>query len=113
MLKVDESTRVWLVLGKTDMRKAINGLSDIVANRLKLQAMSGHYFVFCGRGRDTIKILYWDKNGYCIWYKRLEAERFRWPRNEVEAQAISGEELRWLLSGLDIRQAHQRQVFSH
>jgi transposase len=113
MLRIDEGTRVWLVLGKTDMRKAINGLSDIVANRLKLPAMSGHYFVFCGRRRNTIKILYWENNGYCIWYKRLEAERFRWPRNELEAQAISGEELRWLLSGLDIRQAHQRQLFPH
>jgi hypothetical protein len=49
MLKLEEQARVWLVLGKTDMRKSINGLSDLVANELKLDAMSGQYFVFCGR----------------------------------------------------------------
>jgi transposase len=112
MLKLDEQARVWLVLGKTDMRKAINGLSDIVANQLRLEAMSGQYFVFCGRRRDTLKILYWDRNGYCLWLKRLESDRFRWPRTEEEAQAISGVQLGWLLSGLDIGQAHQRRLFS-
>ena len=59
MLKLEEQARVWLVLGKTDMRKSINGLSDLVANELKLDAMSGQYFVFCGRHRNTLKILYW------------------------------------------------------
>jgi transposase len=112
MLKLDEHTRVWLILGKTDMRKSINGLSDIVANQLGLDALSGQYFVFCGRRRNTLKIIYWDRNGYALWYKRLEVDRFRWPRNEDEAQAITGEQLGWLLSGLDIGQAHQRRLFS-
>ena len=112
MLKLEEQARVWLVLGRTDMRKSINGLSDTVVNQLKLDAMSGQYFVFCGRRRNTMKILYWDRNGYCIWYKRLEIDKFRWPRNENEALAITGEQLGWLLSGLDIRQAHQRRLFS-
>ena len=112
MLRLEEQARVWLVLGKTDMRKSINGLSDMVANELKLDAMSGQYFVFCGRKRNTMKILYWDKNGYCLWYKKLELDRFRWPRTANEAQAITGEQLGWLLSGLDIGQAHQRRLFS-
>jgi len=64
MLRVDEQARVWLVLGRIDMRKSINGLSDTVANQLKLDVMSGQYFVFCGRKRNTLKILYWDRNGY-------------------------------------------------
>ena len=112
MLRLDEQARVWLILGRTDMRKSINGLSDMVANQLKLDALSGQYFVFCGRKRNTMKILYWDRNGYVVWYKRLEIDRFRWPRNESEAQAITGEQLGWLLSGLDINQAHQRRLFS-
>lgn len=112
MLGLDERSRVWLVLGKTDMRKSINGLSDAVANQLKLDPMSGQYFVFCGRTRDRMKILYWDRNGYALWYKRLEADRFRWPRDENEARAITGEQLEWLLSGLDIAQAHRAIVFS-
>lgn len=94
------------------MRKSINGLSDIVANQLMLEAMSGQYFVFCGRQHRTIKILYYDKNGYALWYKRLELDRFRWPRTEQEAKAITGEQLGWLLSGLDIEQAHQTRRFS-
>jgi transposase len=109
MLRFDNQTRVWLILGRTDMRKAINGLSDIVANQLKLSALSGQYFVFCGRRRNTLKILYWDNNGYCLWYKKLERDRFRWPRTEHEARAITGEQLGWLLSGLDIGQAHERR----
>ena len=112
MLRLDEHARVWLILGRTDMRKSINGLSDMVANQLKLDALSGQYFVFCGRKRNTMKILYWDRNGYVVWYKRLEVDRFRWPRTESEAQAISGEQMGWLLSGLDINQAHQRRLFS-
>ena len=107
MLELDEGARVWLVLGRTDMRKSINGLSGVVTNQLKLDPLSGQYFVFCGRKRNTLKILYWDRNGYVVWYKRLEVDRFRWPRNESEAQAITGEQLKWLLSGLDIGQAHQ------
>lgn len=111
MLRLEEGARVWLILGRTDMRKSINGLSDIAANQLGLDAMNGQFFVFCGRKRDTMKILYWDKNGFAIWYKRLESDRFRWPRTEQEAQAISGEQLVWLLSGLDIGQAHQVRQF--
>jgi transposase len=113
MLRIDEQTRVWLILGKTDMRKGINGLSDIVANKLHLAALSGQYFVFCGRKRDTLKIIYWDRNGYCLWIKRLETDRFIWPRTEIEAQAVSGEQLGWLLSGLDIGKAHRRKSFVH
>jgi transposase len=110
MLRIDEQTRVWLILGKTDMRKGINGLSDIVANKLHLDVMSGQYFVFCGRRHDTMKIIYWDRNSFCLWIKRLENDRFIWPKNESEAQAINGEQLGWLLSGLDIRTAHQRKL---
>ena len=112
MLALDKNSRVWLVLGKTDMRKAINGLSAIVSQELSLDPLAGEYFVFCGRKRNTIKILYWDRNGYCIWSKRLEEDRFRWPKTTSEAQAISGEQLLWLLSGLDLSQAHPVRRYS-
>jgi len=112
MFKLDPGAKVWLILGKTDMRKAINGLSGIVANRLSLNPMSGHYFVFAGKTRSTIKVLYWDRNGYSLWYKRLEADRFRWPRTSDEARAISGEQLQWLLCGLDWDDAHPVRNYS-
>lgn len=107
MFRLEEAARVWLVLGKTDMRKAINGLSAIVASELGLDPMSGQYFVFCGRRKDVLKILYYDRNGYALWQKRLEEDHFRWPRSGEEARAITGEELGWLLLGLDMEQAYR------
>jgi transposase len=107
MFKPENSNQVWLVLGKTDMRKSINGLAALVHNQLKLNPLNGQLYVFCGRHRDRLKILYWDHSGYALWYKRLERDRFCWPRTEQEAQAITGEQLAWLLSGLDISRAHR------
>ena len=66
--------KVYLALGYTDMRKAINGLSIIVED-LNLDPFSGHLFVFCNRRRKILKILYWDTNGFCLWQKRLEKDR--------------------------------------
>ena len=112
MFTIESTARVWIIPGKTDMRKAVNGLSGIVAHQLELDPMSGQYFVFCGRKRDIIKILYWDRNGYGLWYKRLEEDRFLWPRTAEEARAISGEQLNWLLSGLDWEKAHPARRYS-
>lgn len=100
--------RVYIATGITDMRKSINGLSILVADQLELDPLSGSLFAFCNRKRDIIKILYWDSNGFCLWHKRLERDRFRWPQTAGEVLAIQGHELAWLLDGLslDQRQAH-------
>jgi transposase len=63
--------KVLLAVGVTDMRKSINGLSILVAEQLELDPLSGHLFAFCNRKRDIVKILYWDRNGFCLWQKRL------------------------------------------
>ena len=102
MLPVLPEVKVYLALGITDMRKAINGLSIIVEERMELDPFSGHLFVFCNRRRTILKILYWDRNGFCLWHKRLEHDRFRWPKTESQVPEISSRELRWLLEGLDI-----------
>ena len=114
MNAVPGSAQVFLVLGATDMRKAIDGLSVIVADRLTLDPLSGGYFVFCNRDRTIIKALYWDRNGFCLWQKRLERDRFHWPASEAEVMAIGGRELSWLLEGLDLRQAqgHRSAYYS-
>ena len=101
MLGIDGALRVFVVLGATDMRKAINGLSIMVADHLDLDVFSGHLFVFCNRSRSIIKVLYWDLNGFCLWQKRLERHRFAWPRSREEVLELSHRELRWLLDGLD------------
>ena len=63
------ATKVFLVLGTTDMRKAIDGLSLVVASQLDRDAFSGHLYAFCNRDRTIVKILYWDRNGFCLWQK--------------------------------------------
>lgn len=95
--------RVYLATGATDMRKAISGLSILVGERLKLDPFSGHLFAFCNYRRTMVKILYWDRNGFCLWQKRLEKERFYWPATEEEVEEIRSQQLRWLLDGLDLR----------
>jgi transposase len=98
--------KVYLGLGATDMRKSIDSLSVLVSEHLNQNPFSGHFFVFCNRGRTILKILYWDRNGFCLWHKRLEKDKFRWPEYRSEVHEISDRELRWLLEGLDIEQAH-------
>ena len=93
--------KVYLVLGTTDMRKAINGLSLLVADQLAMDAFCGHLFAFCNRDRSIVKILYWDNNGFCLWQKRLERHRFNWPRSPKEVLELTPRELDWLLEGLD------------
>lgn len=106
--------KVYVVLGVTDMRKAINGLSLLVADHLQRDVFSGHLYVFCNRGRNIIKILYWDRNGFCLWQKRLEKHRFYWPESAEEVLELGHRELNWLLEGLDPLQVrgHPRLGYS-
>ena len=102
--------KVYLALGGTDMRKSINGLSIMVEEQFELDPFSGSLFVFCGRNRKTMKILYWDRNGFCLWHKRLEKDRFKWPDEGGDKMQIEQRELMWLLEGLEMEQmgAHKR-----
>lgn len=112
MLDLSKQFSVFLYLGKVDMRKSINGLSIIVETVMKQSPLSGSLFVFCNKRRITLKILYWDKNGFCLWLKRLETEKFPWPKNMDEVKEITAEELSWLLKGLDFRKAHKAVTYS-
>jgi len=101
---------IYLVSGITDMRKSIDGLSLIVADVLDMDPFSEAWFIFCNRGRDKIKILFWDTNGFWLYYRRLEKGRFKWPKpNKSGHVAISRQQLQWLLSGLNLEhpKAHQ------
>jgi transposase len=104
--------RVFLAVGHTDMRKAINGLSIMVEQAMALNPFSGDLFVFCNRARTIIKILYWDRNGFCLWHKRLEKHRFKWPMVPDEVVTIGASQLNWLLAGLDFTSAHEQLYYS-
>lgn len=111
MLQKNPSS-IYIAIEATDMRKSINGLTQIVQDEFDLELFSGNYFAFCNKRRDLVKILYWDENGFCIWLKRLESDRFCWPESEQEVLEVSNSALEWLLHGLDVQQAHQRLNFT-
>ena len=113
MISAPSHTRVFLALGSTDMRKAINGLSMLVEGAMELDPFSGHLFVFCNRSRTIVKILYWECNGFCLWQKRLEKHRFHWPTRREEVMEIRARELGFLLEGLDIGSVHPHKSLKY
>ena len=70
-------------------------------------------FMFCGRKKDLVKILYWDGNGFCIWQKRLEKGNFPWPQSQDAVIELSRRRLQWLLSGVDFRKSHSILNYSY
>lgn len=103
MRSAKEFKGVFIHKDPVDMRKAINGLSALVQEAGRGDLMGPHLFVFCGKRRDVIKVLYFDKSGFCLWQKRLEKEKFAWPRKSTsEIVDISSEQFAWLLDGYDI-----------
>jgi len=114
MWESGSETKVYVAIGSTDMRKQINRLAIVVQEKMDLDPFSGSMFAFCNRKRSTVKLLYWERNGFCLWQKRLERDRFRWPETAEEVMRISPRELRWLLDGLELVQggAHDRLFYS-
>jgi transposase len=104
-------TAVFLRPGRTDMRKQANGLSLLAAEQMQLDPLSGNLFLFCNGERRILKALYWERNGFCLWQKRLERDRFPWPESEEAARRISSEELSMLLSGIDFFHAHRELTY--
>lgn len=103
--------RVYLACGKTDMRKSINGLSAIVGSCFKLDPFANAIFVFCNRGRDRVKILEWDGDGFWLYFKRLEKGRFRWPEPGPDATlTLTAEELSTLLAGTKVELKLRRKT---
>lgn len=95
---------VYLYRRAIDFRKSIGGLSALVEQELGLNPFGEALYVFINRRRDKLKALYWHRNGFCLWYKRLEAERFAWPPAGAAepTQVVTLRELEWLLEGFDL-----------
>lgn len=101
MIPLAPGGKIFLAVGATDMRKAIDGLSILVARHFSLDPFSGHIFAFCNRRRNMIKLLLWERNGFWLFQKRLERQYFRWPRSEKDVMELDVRELNWMLDGLD------------
>ena len=113
MIHLPASVRVYLCLTACDMRKSFDGLHALVQEHLELDAFAGHLFVFTSRRRDRIKILYWDRDGFAVWSKRLEEGTYAIPvadSNQVRRE-ITAQELGALLSGIDLSQAKRRKRY--
>jgi transposase len=101
---ISSNQQVYLVTGYTDLRRSIDGLAMIIQGQLRLDPFSSALFLFCGRRRDRIKGLLWERDGFLLLYKRLDNGQFQWPRNESEAKLLTPQQTRWLLEGLTIDQ---------
>ncbi len=94
---------VFLYRDYVDFRKYINGLSAIVEQQMQLSALDGSVYVFCNKGRDKLKVLYWDKTGFALWYKRLEKDKFKWPTKLDQLSFnLTEQQLHWLFDGFDV-----------
>src|SRR6266404_8170874 len=102
MLSFPPSVRIWLATKPTDMRKSFDTLAEVVRQHLHNDPLSGHLFVFRNRRADRVKLLYWDEDGYAIWYKRLEAGTFRFPAATAAGVEIRATDLQMLLDGVDL-----------
>jgi transposase len=103
MIPLPSGTRIWLVAGVTDMRKSFNGLGELVQHVLDDNPFSGHLFIFRGRKGDTVRILWADADGLCLFTKRLEEGQFVWPAVRDGKIAITRSQLAMLLDKLDWR----------
>jgi transposase len=107
----DNTRRVYLACGSTDLRKSIDGLAALVTHTFELDLFDSSLFVFCNRGHDKLKILHWDHIGFCLYYRRLERGRFKWPASAEDKLTLSIDrrQLHWLLDGLALeqRKAHK------
>jgi transposase len=113
VIHLPASVRVYLCTSPCDMRRSFDGLHALVSGRMQMDAFAGHLFVFANRRRDRVKILYWDRDGFAVWAKRLEQGTYAMPfENSGEARReITGQELGALLSGIDLSQARRRRRY--
>lgn len=113
MLSLPASVRVYLSIAPADLRKSFDGLSAQVREVFGREPLDGHLFLFLNRRRDRLKILYWDRDGLALWYKRLEAGTFQLPADAGDAQGLEldATQLAMLLGGIDVRSAQRRKRY--
>jgi len=103
MLRLSEGTSIYVASCAVDFRKAINGLAVMVTEQFDKPVNDGSVYVFYNRDCDKVKCLFWDKNGFVLYHKRLERGRFKFGKSDKDDNTISHQQLDWLLAGLDFR----------
>jgi len=105
--------KIFIRPGKTDLRKAVNGLAILIEQQMAGEPFSGNVYLFCNRERKLLKALWWDRNGFWLSQKRLEKDRFPWPETNEAARELSAEEVAMLLRGIDFFKAHKTLYYKN
>jgi transposase len=112
---LDQATtlRIWLAAQPADMRCGFDRLAELARSVTGQDPLSGHLFIFRGRGGDRLKILYWDRDGYALWYKRLEEGTFKLPRLDGSGASVElrASELAMMLDGIDLKSIRRTRRF--
>jgi len=113
VLNLSLTAKVYLCTMPTDMRRGFDGLMRMAEEHLQQNVLAGGLFVFVNRGRDRVKLLYWDQDGLAVWYKRLERGTFALPQIDEETVSVilSATELAMLLGGVDLKRARKRNRY--
>jgi transposase len=114
MLTLGGAIRIFVCVQPTDMRRGFDRLATAAYQVTHQDPLSGYLFVFINRRRDRVKILYWDKSGYCLWYKRLEAGQFYFPGHTHEQASIELDigQLTMMLEGIELSNTRRYKRFS-
>ena len=113
MFAIGPATRIYLATGATDLRQGFEGLYGLVRERLQLEPLSGHLFIFCNKERNRTKVLFWDGSGLWVCTKRLEKGRFSWPSREDQQERVrlTHEELALLLGGIEVGRTRRKNWY--
>lgn len=107
---ISRADNIYIITGRTDLRRGIDGLMSIVHHTYHLDPYNKALFLFCGRRNDRIKALLYGGSGFTLFYHRLESGKYLWPRNKEEALKINRQQFRWLMEGLAIEQPRAIQT---
>ena len=115
MLNLPGSVRIFLCTEPADMRRSFDGLAQMVTQSIGQDPLSGHLFVFRNKRADRVKLLYWDRDGLALWYKRLEQGTFSWLTAKADASGleISRSQLALLLEGVDMSSVKMKKRYVH
>jgi len=105
--------RIFIRPGKTDLRKAANGLAVLVEQEMQGEVFSGDAYLFCNQERKLIKALWWEKCGFWLCQRRLEKEKYPWPETSEAVKELNTEELSMLLKGIDFFKAHKTLYYKN
>ena len=109
----ESQVKIWLYAKPCDMRKSYDGLAVLAKHHLQEDPLSGQLFVFINRRQTHIKILYFDRSGYCLWMKRLEQGRFAYNKNKGEKQRLDWTQLKLIIEGIELKNIQQKKRYQH